>query len=353
LRRLRALDITEERALAGQVPGVLYLTGAASVSLLLLLPGTVTRHWEVVLAIAGAGAVWGVICLTAVPWSSAPPIVSLLSSGVGFPITAAVMAATGGAGSPARFYLFFIVFYCSYFYPPRTALPFLLGCILVEALPLFYDDGAVEAGYVGEVVLVGAIYLVLGGLILAGKQLLVSLREEGRDLSRHDSLTGVFNRRAFAERMAEHMQGDRISDRIGLLLVDLDAFKDVNTDYGFPAGDKVLVETAEALRSAVRDVDLVARLGGDEFALIISGAGATRMREVCDRVLDAVRAAGDRLELPGFRLRASVGWAICPDDAGTAEDLLAVADLALRGAKAGGKDRAAAPVDWQPDAPPA
>jgi diguanylate cyclase (GGDEF)-like protein len=353
MRRLRALDIAEERALAGQVAGALYLTGAVSVSLLLLLPGIETAHWEVVIAIAAAGAAWGVVCLTLVRWSSAPPIVSLLSSGAGFPITAGVMAATGGAGSPARFYLFFIVFYCSYFYPPRTAVVFLVGCIAVEALPLVYDDGAVEAGYVGEVVLVGAVYLVLGGLILAGKQVLVSLREEAQDLSRHDSLTGVHNRRAFGERMAEHLGGDRTSDRIGLLLVDLDAFKDVNTDHGFPAGDRVLIATAEALQGAIRDVDFVARLGGDEFALIISGAGEERMRMVCDRVLSSIRETGVALELPDFSLHASVGWALYPDDATSAEDLLAVADLALRGAKAGGKDRAATPSDWLPEAPSA
>jgi diguanylate cyclase (GGDEF)-like protein len=288
-----------------------------------------------------------------VPWSSAPPIVSLLSSAAGFPITAATMAATGGASSPARFYLFFIVFYCSYFYPPRTALPFLLGCIAVEALPLLYDSAAVDSGYVGEVVLVGATYLVLGGLILAGKQLLVSLREEAYDLSRRDPLTGLFNRRAFSDRMTEHLTGERETDRIGLLLVDLDGFKDANTRYGFPAGDAVLIETAEALRSVTRGVDFVARLGGDEFAIVVTGAGATSMRRVSDRVLDAVRLAGERLELPEFTLCASAGWALYPDDAETAEELLAVADLALRGAKASGKDRVVAPVDWLPDSPAA
>ena len=349
MRGLRALDISEERDLAGQVAGALYLTGAVSILLVLLLPGMVTRHWQVVLVLSTVGAVWGVLCLTAVRWRTAPPIVSLLSSAAGFPITAVAMAATGGAHSPARFYLFFIVFYCSYFYAPRVAAPFLVGCMVVEALPLFYDGHAVEIGYLGEVVLVSSAYVVLGGLIMGGKQLLVALREEARELSRRDSLTGLCNRRAFEERVAEHMGGQRAGDRIGLLLVDLDGFKDVNTLYGYQAGDRVLIETARAVELVVRSEDFVARLGGDEFAVIVSGARPQTMRSLCDRVLGAVRLAEERLDLADFSPRASVGWAIHPDDAESAEDLLGAADLALRAAKAGGKDRGLAPADWLPD----
>jgi diguanylate cyclase (GGDEF)-like protein len=350
MRGLRALDISEERGLAGRVAGALYLTGAVSILLVLLLPGTVTSHWEVVLVLSTVGAAWGMLCLTAVRWSSAPPIVSLVSSAAGFPITAVAMAATGGAHSPARFYLFFIVFYCSYFYAPRVAAPFLAGCMAVEGLPLLYDSHAIEIGYLGEVVLVSATYVVLGGLIMAGKQLLVSLREEAQNLSRRDSLTGLCNRRAFEERVAEHLGGGRASDRIGLLLLDLDGFKDVNTAYGFQAGDRVLVEIAGALELAVRNQDFVARLGGDEFAVIVAGAGLPSMRSLCERVLATVRLAEERIDLPDFSPRASVGWALYPDDAESAEDLLAAADLALRTAKAAGKDRGLAPADWLPEA---
>ena len=349
LRRLRALDIVEERAIAGQVAGLLYLTGAGSVLLILLLPGVVTTHWEVVVALSAAGAAWGVLCLTVVRWQSAPPILSLLSSAAGFPITAAAMAATGGAASPARFYLFFVVFFAAYFYPPRVAAPFLAGCVAVEALPLLYDDGAVSEGYLAEVVLVGATYVVLGGLIMAGKHVLVSLREEARDLSRHDALTGLCNRRAFEERVAERAGGGRSSDRIGLLLLDLDGFKDVNTTYGYTTGDQVLVQTAEALTGVVRDGDLVARLGGDEFAVIVSGADAAAMQSLCERALAAVRATDATLDLSEYTPRASAGWGLHPDDACSASDLLGAADLALRAAKAAGKDRGHAPGELLPD----
>jgi diguanylate cyclase (GGDEF)-like protein len=111
----------------------------------------------------------------------------------------------------------------------------------------------------------------------------------------------------------------------------------------------VLKETAAALRSTTRPADLVARLGGDEFALLIRGASEQRMQTLANRVLDALRAADEKLELTGFRLSGSVGWALYPQDAETGDELVAAADLALRGAKATGKDRALSPLDWLPE----
>jgi diguanylate cyclase (GGDEF)-like protein len=296
-----------------------------------------------VLAIAGAGAVWGVIALTVVPWQRVSPIVSHLSSGMGLPLTALAMALTGGASSPARFYLFFVVVYCSYFYPPREALPHLLGCVAVIALPLAYDAHAVEQGLLGELLVLTPTFLVLGGLIMAGKRVLV-------ELSRGDHLTGVANRRAFAEQLARQLEGRRATDaNVGVLLMDLDGFKDANTMYGHPAGDEVLRRTALALRAAVREGDTVARIGGDEFAVIVTGADETGMTALASRVHARLRAADEELELPGFRLSGSLGWALHPRDAHDADELIATADLALRGAKAAGKDRSLSPLDWLPE----
>ena len=65
---------------------------------------------------------------------------------MGLPITAIAMAASGGAQSPTRFYLLFIIFYASYFYPPREAIPYLVGCVIVHCLPLVYDSGRDRRG---------------------------------------------------------------------------------------------------------------------------------------------------------------------------------------------------------------
>jgi diguanylate cyclase (GGDEF)-like protein len=346
---LHALTINEERTLAGKVAGAMYLTAAISVAAMLTIPGVETDHWAVVLAVAGSAALWALACFTVIPWDRARPLVSHLSTFMGFPATAVVVAATGGARSSAAFFLLFIVVYCAYFYRPREAWPYLAGCVAVHALPIAYDRSAVDEGLVAQLVIIGPTYLLLGGLILAGKRLLVDLRDEARDASLHDSLTGLANRRALMDALYQRVGGDRRADATGLLLLDLDDFKDANTIYGHPGGDQVLRETARALKRAARETDLVARLGGDEFAVVARGADADGMRKLSERILRSIRDADVRLELPEFHLRASAGWALYPSDAEDVDELIAAADLAMRGAKVGGKDRSVSPLDWLPE----
>jgi len=342
---MRGLHIPEERRLGGRLAAALYLTAAATGVLLLFMPGVEVEHPPVLLACVGVGAIWGTLALSVVPWERTPPIVSHLSSFFGLPITAIVMAETGGSESPARFYLFFLVFYCSWFYPQREAIAYLLLCIVVHALPLAYESNAADSGFVAELLVIVPTYAVLGGLISASKGLLVELREEQQALSLKDPLTGVANRRAFEALLERHVGGGRDTDATGLLFVDLDDFKSANTLFGHSGGDDVLCRAADALREAARGNDLVARLGGDEFAIVVRGVTQDGMRTVADRVLDCLMRADADLALPGFRLSASVGWAVSPFHAGTAEELLEHADFALTGAKAAGKGR------WQAAVP--
>jgi len=331
--------------LAGRLAAALYLTGGVTGLLLLVMPGVEVLHPEVLVAVAGAGLLWGAVALRFVPWERSPPVVSHLSSFMGFPTTAIVMAETGGASSPARFYLLFIVFFCSWFYPAREAAVYLALCVVVHSLPLIYEADPVGGGFVAELVVILPIYMVLGGLIAASKSLLLRLRQESDLLSLTDPLTGVANRRAFVATLRRQVGGSRVSDATGLLFVDLDDFKSANTLFGHGGGDTVLCRAADALREAARGNDLVARLGGDEFAIIVRGVTDDGMRHVADRVLACMQHADQQLELPGFRLSASLGWAVYPQHAGTADELLEHADFALSGAKASGKGR------WQAAVP--
>jgi diguanylate cyclase (GGDEF)-like protein len=344
---VQALNIQEERSLAGRVAGLMYVVGAAIGGLLLVLPGVPNTHWRVTLAAGFLGLVWGVLQLLVVDRERVHPAFSHLSCSLGYPLIAVLAATTGGANSPVRFFLFFTIFYVAWFSPVREALPHFALCLAVEALPLFYDGGAVADGLIGELVVVGATYAILGGMILAGKRLLVQLRETERALSLRDPLTDLPNRRALVNCLADHAQRaaaprERGADAVGFVLVDLDHFKSANTVYGHPGGDRVLVETGRALAAIARQDDMVARLGGDEFAFVCPGMTPTGLAEFGMRVLRALRDADKALDMPEFRLTASVGSALFPRDAASPELLLETADRRMRNAKFTGRDRAIA-----------
>jgi diguanylate cyclase (GGDEF)-like protein len=332
----------KERDLAGRLAGVLFLSAGITALALPLVPGIETTHRLWVVALAAVCVSWGIFCVTLArperhgPWFWHVPAIGSLF------IVGGVVASTGGADSPARFYLFFLLFYATYFYRRHDAFPYVLGCVAVALLPLFYDSSAVDGGYVGELIVVGPVYLLLGLLIIKGKELLVGLREHAEALALLDPLTELPNRRAMLDWLSAETERESPT---GLMIVDLDGFKDVNTAHGYPAGDTVLRDAAVRLQHCVRTDDVVARLGGDEFAVLAPGATREAMRQLAERTLRALRD----LRHEDVSLTASLGWVIYPDDAQSVDDLIAAADLCLRGAKLTGKDRALTTLDWTPD----
>jgi diguanylate cyclase (GGDEF)-like protein len=347
---LKALDVREERLLAGRVAGLMYVIAAGTAMLLLLLPGVENSHWRAGLGLAAVALAWGYLCLRVFEWDRISPLLSHFSCSLGFPLIALTAAATGGANSPARFYLFFIIVYCAYFYPAREAIPYFAGCLVVDALPLFYDGSAVSAGLVGEVVVLAPTFAILGGLILAGKRLLLELRDDARELSLHDPLTELANRRALMSLLDAHIESaggedQRAGDALGLVLVDLDHFKSANTVYGYLGGDRVLCEAADALTAAARHGDVVARLGGDEFAIACPGMNEEALERLSHRVLAALDERGKAMDdMPEFEMTASVGTAVFPRDALTSSELIAAADRGMRAAKSSGRNRAVSSV---------
>src|SRR5437763_4948286 len=180
---LDTLRTPEERRLAGRMTGLLYLLGAVSAVLVALLPNVAQGYTAEVLALAAAGGIWGVAALTVVRWETARPWVTHVSTICGLGIAAALMGMTGGAESPARFYLFFIVVYAAYFYSLREAIAYFLGCGLILSLPFLYDTSAAHFSFYGEVLIAIPTYFVLGYVILAGKQRLIDQRERADRLA--------------------------------------------------------------------------------------------------------------------------------------------------------------------------
>lgn len=155
-----------------------------------------------------------------------------------------------------------------------------------------------------------------------------------------DSLTGLYNIRELHKRIeAAFARADRSTASISLLLIDFDFFKSVNDELGHQHGDLVLQLGARIARGAARAQDSVARYGGDELAILAADTSAVGAQRLAYRIVDAVHAAAVATTA-GKSLTFSVGVATYPEDALTAQELVAAADQALYLAKREGKDRA-------------
>jgi diguanylate cyclase (GGDEF)-like protein len=155
-----------------------------------------------------------------------------------------------------------------------------------------------------------------------------------RQQSFTDPLTEVYNRHSLediAGRFISHAR--RLKSSLSLLLIDVDRFKDVNTQFGHLTGDVVLADTAALLKSSVRGSDAVFRYGGDEFLIILADTSRTGAAKVIERIraylLDWNRAA----TLEGFELNLSIGVSEWSDDM-TLDQLLDEADREMYAAKA-------------------
>jgi diguanylate cyclase (GGDEF)-like protein len=161
-------------------------------------------------------------------------------------------------------------------------------------------------------------------------------REQLSQLAHTDDLTGLANRRHFHERLtAELTRIGREGVPVSLLLLDVDDFKSVNDMHGHAAGDAVLRKLADVLRDSVRVADVPCRTGGEEFAVVLPGADELEANRCAERLLTAIRAAGD--------VRVSAGVATAPADGRTVDGLFQIADDRLLAAKAAGKDRLVGP----------
>ncbi len=164
-------------------------------------------------------------------------------------------------------------------------------------------------------------------------------QEQIAHMARHDALTNLPNRRLFREQLETALHRVTRDERVAVLCVDLDHFKDVNDSLGHPIGDHLLKEVANRLRDCVRKGDTVARLGGDEFAIVQSGGGlqASEIASFAGRLVGVVGAPYNIYDHQ-IVVGASVGIAVAPDDGSDPDEILKKADMALYRAKSDGRD---------------
>ncbi len=191
----------------------------------------------------------------------------------------------------------------------------------VSGKPMF-DDNGVFVGYYGTA---------------SDITLRVEAEERYRHLANHDPLTGLPNRRLFADRVDQAIRSASRGGRgVAVLLLDLDGFKQVNDDYGHAAGDRVLTDVATRLRTVVRDADTLARLGGDEFVVLLAEIGGPEdALKVAEKIIKAVAEPfidGEHT----YQIGTSVGISLFPDHGQSVEVLLHRADNAMYHSKFSG-----------------
>jgi diguanylate cyclase (GGDEF)-like protein len=174
---------------------------------------------------------------------------------------------------------------------------------------------------------------------LENGRLIDRLNEQARQREHealHDALTGLPNRVLFAQRLdAQVRQLGGAVPTIGVAVMDLDGFKEINDTLGHHSGDQVLVETAARIRRVVDPRVLVARLGGDEFALLFPGSMTKQELEECGRTIRSEVVLPMIVDSVRINVGISIGFAVAPADGVDAALLLQRADVAMYGAKAG------------------
>jgi diguanylate cyclase (GGDEF)-like protein len=236
-------------------------------------------------------------------------------------LVAAIVVLDGGPDSQLSLLFFVPVVFAGLSYPLRSV-------VAVGALDVFALVGiGVATGVSQPALAFFATCLAVVALLCAWEAL---DHERQRDalarVSRADSLTGCLNRRGFEERVEAELDASRRGGRrTGVVMIDLDDFKQVNDTRGHEAGDELLRWAVARVGEVLRPMDALGRLGGDEFAVVIPGAGHAEAADVALRLRDAVSQ----------RVSISTGIASFPFDGADRESVLRHADHDLYAAKHG------------------
>jgi two-component system, cell cycle response regulator len=153
-------------------------------------------------------------------------------------------------------------------------------------------------------------------------------------LAQYDQLTGLVNRTLFRDRLVQAMaRSKRLQQPLGLMLLDLDRFKQVNDTMGHDVGDHLLKAVADRLKDCVREVDTVARMGGDEFTIVLEGLAREEDITIIARRITESLAEPFLIEKHRVSIGVSIGITVYPSDDHGIDELLKHADAAMYKAK--------------------
>jgi diguanylate cyclase (GGDEF)-like protein len=238
----------------------------------------------------------------------------------------------GAAGGDEMYYLWVVLVAAYYMGRAGTA-----AQVALIAAAYTVTLVAIDPGPIGPSRWLTTVGLAIGTAVVVrllserAERLLAELRLAAAT----DPLTGLQNRRAFEERVAQELgRARRTGEAFGLVLADVDDFKQLNDRHGHAAGDEALIELGRLLRAEMRAVDAVARIGGDEFAILLPSTDAAGAADAAERIGQLVGARAP--------ITVSAGSAAYGPDGRTIDDLMRAADARLYASKRGGEPRGAA-----------
>jgi diguanylate cyclase (GGDEF)-like protein len=319
--------------LAARAGGTLLLAGAGLVVVTVLLPPPAEHSDGVILVLGAIAALAGAGLL--VLKKPSEPILGLGSVLGTIVITGATYeAGLAGTGADDNSVLYlWICLYCFYFFRLRHALAQLAfvgvayGALLVAEAP---TETILTRWLITMVTL-----LVAGLLVSLLRRSVQGSVDELMRQARIDSLTGALNRNALGQRAEiEFARAQRERTPTSVIEVDVDRFKELNDNFGHPAGDEVLQLVTRALERETRQTDVVARVGGDEFAVLLPHTSSGEAKRIAERL--RVAAQHD-LEASGVVAALSVGVATAEGPPALSfEQLWAAADAAMYEVKRSG-----------------
>lgn len=171
-------------------------------------------------------------------------------------------------------------------------------------------------------------------------QFLVRQAEQLKEVSNRDALTGVLNRAAVMATLERQIRADTAASRtLGVIMAEVDHFKDIQDSYGHAAGEMALREFTRRLFAIIRQSDYLGRYGGHEFLLLVGDTNREQLMQAAERFRLAITVTPFDVGAASRHITASFGVALASGGAEPAEAVVAAADRALYAAKAGGRNR--------------
>jgi diguanylate cyclase (GGDEF)-like protein len=250
------------------------------------------------------------------------------------------VALTGGPRSPAMAWFAIPIVTLSARFPVRGVI---LGLAVTVAMMVAVAFGVDAHAVVSDPpLLVMPLALTIAVAILSTALMHSDVKHRSEAVM--DQLTGMLNRNSLADRTVElAQQSQRTAQPVGLIVGDLDHFKQINDFHGHAAGDAVLKDVAYRLRKQLRAFDLAYRIGGEEFLVLLPGADLEQTAAMAERLREGIAA-----ETVGAGLRVTMSFGVSASSEGSAfeyKSACARADAALYRAKRSGRDRVCTAVD--------